>query len=90
MSKVIQLDNPQPHESILKEEQMPVLPAKYIRASLVHNYIHCSKATANRLIEAAENTPEFENISISVSSGLKLIVIERLDAYLVHINSKWK
>ncbi|TDM15619.1 hypothetical protein [Macrococcus bovicus] len=90
MNKVIQLDNPQPHESILKEEQIVTLQPKYIRASLVHEYIHTSKATANRIIAAAEATKEFSDISISVSSGLKLIVIDRLDAYLEHVNSRWK
>ncbi|ULG71180.1 hypothetical protein [Macrococcus brunensis] len=90
MSKIIQLDNPQPHESILKEEQVLTLEPKYIRASLVHEYIHSSKATASRLIEAAENTPGFEDISISISSGWKLIVIDRLDAYLEYVNSRWK
>lgn len=90
MADVINLDVPKPENTILEESQIKLEP-KYLRMAVGNKYIGCSRSTFYNLIEQAENDKDFQDdITISVSSGLKLVKIEVLDRYLEHINSKWK
>lgn len=88
MPKVIDLDVATPGNTIHEESQL-VLPVKYCRMTAINKYIGCSRSTAYRLIEEAEKTKGFEKVTLSISSGLKLVKLEVLDAYLEHIDGKW-
>lgn len=88
MADVIDLDVATPENTIHHEEQI-VLPMKYCRIGIVNRYIGCSRSTAYNLIEEAEKTKGFEGISLSISSGLKLVKLSVLDDFLEYKNKKW-
>ncbi|WP_414046659.1 hypothetical protein ACMGE5_10230 [Macrococcus equi] len=88
MSKIIDLDVATPENTIHDESQIKLEP-KYLRMTVGNKYLGCSRSTFYKIIEDAERTKGFENITISVSAGLKLVKITVLDDYLEYVNSKW-
>ncbi len=88
MAKVIELEQPQPQQSILSEEQIKEVQPKYCKIGLVGKYLNVSRSTGLRIIDAAIESG-FDNIKISLSPTLALIRLDVLDEYLDHANGKW-